>query len=340
MSACASSSGARASIDYRGAGAPASATTAAKPSQSGWTGDYLPAIVEAKALTAQMAERSGGRLRLPKDDPQKRRIIIQRGDSLYDLTIRHSVNLRALIETNRLTPPFALEPGQVIVLPPPNIHVVEPGETLYSISQRFSVDTRSLALLNRFKRPWIVYPKDEILLPPLAFDHGKGGASIKVAATKPQPSAPKKPPPQAATNAVFDQVRRVANPPGEFDFLWPVAGDVVRGFGDAPGGVRNDGVNIAAPAGAEVAATAEGEVAYAGSEVVALGNLVLIQHEGGWISAYAHADKLLVKSGDRVRQGQSIAKVGATGAADRPQVHFELRQGKIPVDPFEHLPRA
>jgi murein DD-endopeptidase MepM/ murein hydrolase activator NlpD len=341
LAACASPAPSQAVIDYRGAGKPraphsATAPAVAAPASKPWTGEYLPAIVEAKALKPEQGQRPGGAKRARADDPKARRIVVVRGDTLYDLTLRHSVNLRALIETNKLVPPFALEPGQVILLPAPNVHVVEPGETLHSVSQRFSVDTRSLALLNRMERPWVVYPKDEIVLPPLAFDRTTGAP---IPAPKSQPAAASKPAPTVAVAARKPDARRkVANPAGTFDFLWPVAGEVVRDFGDSPGGVRNDGVNIAAAAGSEVAATAGGEVAYAGAEVTALGNLVLIQHPGGWISAYGHADTLLVKRGDRVRQGQPIARIGATGAAVRPQLHFELRKGKAPVDPFDHLP--
>jgi murein DD-endopeptidase MepM/ murein hydrolase activator NlpD len=87
-----------------------------------------------------------------------------------------------------------------------------------------------------------------------------------------------------------------------------------------------------------VGASADGEVVYAGNELVGFGNLVLIRHPGGWVSAYAHSENLLVKEGDQVVQGQAIAEAGATGNASSPQVHFELRKGKEPVDPTEYLP--
>ncbi|RMF13288.1 MAG: M23 family metallopeptidase, partial [Alphaproteobacteria bacterium] len=104
-------------------------------------------------------------------------------------------------------------------------------------------------------------------------------------------------------------------------------------------GLRNDGVNIAAPAGAPVRAAQAGVVAYAGDGLEAFGRLILIRHAGGWVSAYAHNAALLVHRGQRVRRGQIIARVGASGFVDRPQLHFELRRGKTPVDPLRHLPR-
>ena len=125
---------------------------------------------------------------------------------------------------------------------------------------------------------------------------------------------------------------------GARDFVWPISGNVLKGFGQGADGIRNDGVNIAAAPGADVKAAAGGEVVYAGSELAGFGNLVLIRHPGGWVTAYAHADALKVKEGDLVKQGQAIATAGQTGNASSTQVHFELRKGKEPVDPALHLP--
>ena len=116
------------------------------------------------------------------------------------------------------------------------------------------------------------------------------------------------------------------------------ASSPATGAGD--GGPHNDGINIAAPLGTPVRAIDAGAVAYAGNELKGYGNLVLVRHANGWISAYAHLDdELLVKKGDTVAAGQVIAKVGDTGGVGEPQLHFELRRGKKPVDP-ERVPRS
>lgn len=120
-------------------------------------------------------------------------------------------------------------------------------------------------------------------------------------------------------------------------FRWPVRGKVIAGFGRRPDGTHNDGVNVAVPKGTEVYAAEAGKVAYAGNELKGYGNLVLIRHANGWVTAYAHADQLLVRPNDEVRRGQVIARAGRTGAVDQPQLHFELRQGSRPVDPMPHL---
>ena len=104
--------------------------------------------------------------------------------------------------------------------------------------------------------------------------------------------------------------------------------------------MHNDGINIAAPRGAAVEAADTGVVAYTGNELRGYGNLVLVKHPSGWISAYAHCEELLVKKGDKVSPGQTIARVGATGGVTEPQLHFELRRGKKAVDPREFLAPA
>jgi murein DD-endopeptidase MepM/ murein hydrolase activator NlpD len=122
-------------------------------------------------------------------------------------------------------------------------------------------------------------------------------------------------------------------------FAWPLRGRVVSGFGTKAKGLRNDGINIAAPVGAPVKASAAGVVAYAGNELRGFGNMVLLRHEGGWVTAYAHNSSILVKKGDKVGQGQTIARVGSSGNVDSPQLHFELSQGTKAVDPLSVLTR-
>ncbi len=114
---------------------------------------------------------------------------------------------------------------------------------------------------------------------------------------------------------------------------WPVKGKVIGNFGPRPDGTHNDGVNLSVPMGTEIHAAEAGVVAYAGSELKGYGNLILVRHDNGWITAYAHSEEMLAKRGDKVKRGQVIAKAGKSGQVDQPQVHFELRQGSKPVDP-------
>jgi murein DD-endopeptidase MepM/ murein hydrolase activator NlpD len=120
-------------------------------------------------------------------------------------------------------------------------------------------------------------------------------------------------------------------------FAWPVTGSVIAGYNAPLGGKPNQGINISAPAGTPIKAAGPGTVAYAGNELRGYGNLVLIQHGDGLVTAYAHAASLSVKKGDTVTAGQTIGTVGQTGAVDAPQLHFEVRKNSSPVDPKQYL---
>jgi murein DD-endopeptidase MepM/ murein hydrolase activator NlpD len=184
---------------------------------------------------------------------------------------------------------------------------------------------------------------------------------------KPVPAAPAKPepvpPPPASTPAATASgappVLPARNPaaalplPGETPapgpaepataggrFPWPVNGKILASYGAGPGTSHNEGINIAAPRGTPVRAIDSGVVAYVGNEVQGYGNLVLVKHANGWISAYAHLDGVTVKKGDSVSAGEIVGQVGTTGGVDQPQLHFELRRGKRPVDPREFLAPA
>lgn len=133
------------------------------------------------------------------------------------------------------------------------------------------------------------------------------------------------------------QVKAEQGTPETRRFRWPAKGRIISDYGSKPGGSRNDGINLALPEGADIKAAEDGTVIYSGNELKGYGNLVLVRHDDGWVSAYAHASELLVKRGDQVRRGQTIAKVGATGSVTQPQLHFELRRGNKAVDPMKYL---
>jgi murein DD-endopeptidase MepM/ murein hydrolase activator NlpD len=159
------------------------------------------------------------------------------------------------------------------------------------------------------------------------------------ARTEPQPVkatvpayAPQPAPPQETAKAPSSEPDQTGALSG--DFRWPARGKVIAGFG-ANGG--NEGINIALPEGTPVKAAEAGTVTYAGDEVKGYGNLVLIRHDDGYVSAYAHNGSLQVKRGERVKRGQVVAISGQTGNVTSPQLHFELRKGQSPVDPMKHL---
>ena len=135
-----------------------------------------------------------------------------------------------------------------------------------------------------------------------------------------------------------ETVVKAAEPSGAMpSFGWPVRGRLIAGFGSKPDGTQNDGINLAVPEGTPIKAADDGVVAYAGNELKGYGNLVLISHANGFVSAYAHASELMVKRGDTVKRGQVIAHAGQTGNVTSPQLHFEIRKGSTPVDPTQYL---
>ena len=135
-----------------------------------------------------------------------------------------------------------------------------------------------------------------------------------------------------------ETVVKAAEPSGAMpSFRWPVRGRLIAGFGSKPDGTQNDGINLAVPEGTPIKAADDGVVAYAGNELKGYGNLVLISHANGFVSAYAHASELMVKRGDTVKRGQVIAHAGQTGNVTSPQLHFEIRKGSTPVDPTQYL---
>jgi murein DD-endopeptidase MepM/ murein hydrolase activator NlpD len=120
-------------------------------------------------------------------------------------------------------------------------------------------------------------------------------------------------------------------------FSWPIRGTIVSAYGAKRNGLFNDGINIGGKVGATIAAAENGVVAYAGNEVKGMGNLIIVQHTDGWMTIYAHMDKMSVRRGARVSVGQKIGTLGQTGKVDSPQLHFEIRKGTKAYDPISQL---
>jgi murein DD-endopeptidase MepM/ murein hydrolase activator NlpD len=162
-----------------------------------------------------------------------------------------------------------------------------------------------------------------------------------------QPTAitPKAAPTRAVvTSQPLAPVSSASQPPAPVSggplFAWPVNGPLLSDFGSTANGGKNDGINIAASMNTPIRASASGTVTYAGDELKNYGNLVLVKHAGGYTTAYAHADRLIVARGDVVSRGQIIGYVGQTGDVSKPQLHFEIRSATTPVNPHSYLAAA
>jgi len=261
---------------------------------------------------------------------------VRKGDTVYALSRRYDTSPRAIIDANDLSPPYTVYPGQELTVPAPRYHVVEKGDTGYGISRRYGVDVTALMRANDISEPYILRVGQKLRVP------GGGGDPAGAQQTRVASSAGESDSENAAASGGpvdADLSGAVPDPPPRSDsaFAWPVRGKLVSRFGPKSGGRHNDGINIAAPKGAPVRAAENGVVAYAGDDLADFGNLILIRHDGGWVTAYAHNAEILVERGDTVQRGQTIARVGTTGSVDRHQLHFEIRKGTRAVDPEEYL---
>ena len=254
--------------------------------------------------------------------------------------------MRTIIEQNNLNAPYTLYKGQVLEIPRAPIHTVQKGETLYSIARRYDVDFNTLAKKNKLKKPWTLSIGQKLYLPA---DFNKSAYNdrttptqkapakttqkqVKTKVTQPIQKKPK------VTNKTKPAVQPLPKPQKrEGKFIYPVQGKMIATFGSSEHGSRNDGINIHAPAGTAFKAVENGVVAYADNELKGFGNLILIKHADGWITAYAHAQDLIVKKGQTVKRGDIIGHVGSTGNVKTPQLHFEIRKGTKAVDPMNYL---
>jgi murein DD-endopeptidase MepM/ murein hydrolase activator NlpD len=228
------------------------------------------------------------------------------------------------------------------------VYVVKDRDTVDAIAQRYGVSTQVIVDRNKLKPPYPLRPGQTLEIPGAKYVAPQDQVATAAAAPGgpagpvkredlPAPGDTKGAPASGEPTPLSPPAKEVtvaATPPR---FEWPVQGKVVAGYGSA-GGQKNDGIDIAAAKGAPVKAADSGTVVYAGNEVKGMGNLLLVSHNGGYITAYGNNDVLLVKKGDAVKRGQEIAKVGSSSGTGEPRLHFEVRRANKTVDPMSVLP--
>jgi murein DD-endopeptidase MepM/ murein hydrolase activator NlpD len=290
-------------------------------------------------------------------------VTVRRGETLETIARRNGVPASAIMQTNGISNPAMIRPGQRLVIPryvyntphapkpapalkraADNFHIVAPGEGLMQIARSNGITLAALARANNLQPYSKLKIGERLTIPGGGEVAARHASAAKVA--PPHTAAPKRVasiPTQHARMAKPEvretkSITHKAEPVGGIpSFRWPVKGRIIAGFGPRPNGSQNDGINLAVPEGTPIKATDDGVVAYAGNELKGYGNLVLIRHSGGYVSAYANASKLLVKRGDTVKRGEVIARAGQTGNVTSPQLHFEIRKGSTPVDPTKYL---
>jgi murein DD-endopeptidase MepM/ murein hydrolase activator NlpD len=301
-------------------------------------------------------------------------ITVAPGETIETVARRYGVPASAIIQANNLNAPATIRSGQQLVIPRyqparapafppkiapvaamtpagnPGVHVVAPGETLSKISRLYGKPVSELAKANNIPLTARLNVGDRLVIPGVRTSAAKPKITPAVAEGTPAlPTGAEERQAEAERASMFTPVEtpaandalKTAGATGSLPkFRWPANGRVITAFGPASNGQQNDGINIAVPENTPVKAAEDGVVAYAGNELKGYGNLVLVRHPNGYVTAYAHAKELLVKRGDQVKRGQVIARSGQSGNVNAPQLHFEIRKGAAPVDPTKFLSGA
>ncbi|WP_441236379.1 peptidoglycan DD-metalloendopeptidase family protein [Bradyrhizobium sp. 930_D9_N1_4] len=245
-----------------------------------------------------------------------------------------------------------------VMAAPSSMHFVNRGDTLASIARKNHISSTELARANGLDPSAKLKLGTKLTVPgsKTAALAAPVGAAPVAGTLQPVAAAPAPATKMAAVAAPAQSARLaqattnveekpVAEAPAKAaettsalpTFRWPVRGKVVTSYGAKTNGKSNDGINLAVPEGTPVKAAEDGVVAYSGNELKGYGNLVLVRHSNGYVTAYAHASELMVKRGDTIKRGQVIAKSGQSGEVASPQLHFEIRKGSSPVDPLQFL---
>ncbi len=282
--------------------APAAKLTAPTPKKQ-----ILAQIPVKKASVPLQDETADASAHVPVTAVKKvNQYTVAKGDTLFSLGRKFGVSPFAIAEANGLSKNKALPRGKTLSIPMKAVvATTEPSVKAAEIAKTDGAET--------------VLKKGALALP-------KQAPAEKVAAAVPVTTKPLATAPAATTPS-----------DAQLSMRWPARGKVISGFGSKPNGMKNEGINIAMPEGTNVQAAEGGVVAYAGNELKGYGNLVLVRHPGGYVTAYAHTSQILVKKGDTVKRGDVIAKSGATGAVQSPQLHFEVRKGATALDPTTFL---
>ncbi|MEH6757242.1 MAG: M23 family metallopeptidase [Parasphingorhabdus sp.] len=279
--------------------------------------------------------------------------VVQSGDTLRGIANRTGASSQIIAATNHLTAPYVIQPGQRLKITGGRYHKVGSGETGIAIARAYRVSWRDVIAFNGLEDPFVLRVGQKLLLPAALLAESSNMTIEQRAAafdvdiddivTGSEPALANSGAPvsdwrKAVTST---KIPVAAAPPVGFSgqFVWPIDGKLLSSFGSKGGGKVNDGLNIAVAKGTPIRASADGVVAYSGDEIGVFGGLILLNHGEGWVTAYGHADKLDVTRGQKVTAGDIIGVAGDSGYVQEPQLHFEIRKDRKPVNPASHLPK-
>lgn len=278
--------------------------------------------------------------------PQSRYRVVS-GDTLRGIAEKTGAGSEAIARVNGLAHPYVIRPGQLLTIPAGRYHRVRQGDTGIAIARAYRVDWDRIIDLNGLEAPYTLRTGMLLMLPPqeevaaMSMEERAAAFNIDIGdiATGGEPAvAEDEAPPRKPAVALSPSQPIVTPSTFSGRFSWPLTGRIIAPFGPAGGGRINDGIKIATLRGAPIVAAADGVVAYAGDEISVYGGLILIKHGDGWVTAYGHVEKIAVARGQKIRRGELIGYAGETGSAREPQLHFEMRHNRTPVDPVKQLP--
>lgn len=265
-------------------------------------------------------------------------LYVHKGDTLYSLARKNNISLRDLIEENKLKAPYNLYVGQKLRIPQAQVHIVQKGDTLYSISRKYDMSVSAVSRMNNLSEPYTLSVGQVLKVNNTTQTINQKQTNEK--SITPQKKNVVKQKKVIKTKRTVVSTSKRANVPknqSKKRFMWPVKGKIISSFGSSQKSMQNDGINIAAKKGTPVVAADAGTIGYAGNQLKGYGNLILIRHSNGWMTAYAHNDKIYVKKDQKVKKGQKIATIGKTGNVTTPQLHFEIRYKTKVVNPKTYL---
>ncbi|MEQ8449948.1 MAG: LysM peptidoglycan-binding domain-containing M23 family metallopeptidase [Nitratireductor sp.] len=295
----------------------------------------LRALIEENDLSPPYRLEIGQRLRVPQAETYR----VEAGDTVYGISRDLGVSMNELVRLNGIEPPYTVRVGERLLIPgrvsrqpaqqasapdraPPSAEETpQTPPSAEQIARRAAEALRETTAPDTVEPPPATQPSRTTRTQLPERDFRVTDAGLPRPRVKPEP-------PRRALASLAQPPARAAS-----SFLRPVDGRIVSSFGPKGKGLHNDGLNIAAPRGAPIRAAENGVVAYAGAELKGFGNGVLIKHADGYMTFYAHAEAVLVERGQRVARGQTIARVGSSGAVDQPQLHFQIRKGRQALDP-------
>lgn len=236
-------------------------------------------------------------------DPKTETVhVVVEGETLNGIASRAGVPASAIAAANGLSDPFIVRIGQKLTIPRQKSHVITTGDTGFGIAIQYGVPFEQIAIANGLDPDAKLKVGQKLIIP-------------------------------ALTEAAGQATVRIAKPTAGPTFRRPVAGAVLLGWQRSANGVGHEGLDFAANMGDRVGAAAAGKVIFAGDEPNRFGRLVVIDHGNDWYTAYGNLSKVTVKRGEQVRAGERIGLAGDAGNASRPEVHFEIRKDRKPVDP-------